>query len=87
GRNLVLAADKLGKIKTVFQDIAVAFLLVSMTLLAAGAGSPEQGVYATGLIVAYIGLACFVICTLLTVISGVNYIVRNRQVLKEEGTR
>ena len=73
GRNLVLAADKLGKIKTVFQDIAIALLLVSMPFIEVLAGQ----------IIAYIALACFVACTLLTLISGINYIVKNKQVLKE----
>ena len=73
GRNLVLAADKLGKIKTVFQDVAIALLLVSMPLIDGLAGQ----------IIAYIGLVCFVACTLLTLISGVNYIVKNKQVLKD----
>lgn len=85
GRSLVLAADKLGKIKTVLQDIAIAFLLVAMTFLALGAGEPEQGVYVVGLIFAYIGLAAFALCTVFTVVSGVNYIVKNKQVLKDEG--
>ncbi len=73
GRNLVLAADKLGKFKTVFQDGAIALLLASMPFVA------EVG----GRVVAYIGLVLFVICTLLTVISGVNYIVKNKDVLKD----
>ena len=73
GRNLVLAADKLGKIKTVFQDVAIALLLVAMPFAEVLAGQ----------IIAYIGLACFVACTLLTLISGINYIVKNKQVLKD----
>ena len=83
GRNLVLAADKLGKIKTTFQDIAIAFLLVSMTFLILSGGQTDHNMYVAGLIIDYIGLACFVVCTLLTVISGANYIIRNRQVLKD----
>ena len=74
GRNLVLAADKLGKFKTVFQDAAIALLL---------AATPFIGTLG-GRIVIYIGLVCFVACTVLTVWSGVNYIVKNKQVLKEE---
>ena len=31
----------------------------------------------------YIGLALFALAAILTVISGVNYIVKNRQVLKQ----
>ncbi len=74
GRNLVLAADKLGKIKTILQDVAIAILLASTPFLG-GLG---------GFVVACIGLACFFACTVLTVVSGVNYIVKNIQVLKDE---
>lgn len=84
GKHLVLAADKLGKIKTVFQDIAIALLLACMTFLVAGADRPEQGTYVCGLVLAYIGLACFVVCALMTVISGVNYLVKNKVVLKDQ---
>lgn len=84
GRNLVLAADKLGKFKTTFQDIAIAFLLASMPFLILSNGMPDHNMYVAGLIIDYIGLACFVVCTVLTVLSGANYIVKNRQVLKEE---
>ena len=83
GKKVVLAADKLGKIKTVFQDVAIAFLLAALSFLVNGAGAVEQGLYAVGEIVAYIGLACFALCTLLTVVSGVHYIVRNKQVLAD----
>lgn len=71
-RNLVLAADKLGKIKTVFQDAAIALLLASMPFLDTTAGQ----------IVNYVGGVCFLLCTVLTVWSGVNYIVKNREVLQ-----
>ena len=74
GRNLVLAADKLGKIKTCFQDGAIAFLLVSMSFFGSTAGD----------VLAYIGIVLFLICTVLTVLSGVNYLVKNKQVLKEQ---
>ena len=74
GRSVVLAADKLGKLKTVFQDAAIALILAGMAFLDARGGQ----------IVVIIGIFCFFICTALTVISGVNYIVRNKQVLSEE---
>lgn len=77
GKRLVLAADKLGKIKTVFQDVAIALLLTSMSFMQYGLA---------GEIVAYIGLACFVVCALMTVVSGVNYLVRNKDVLKDKKT-
>ena len=72
-RKLVIAADKLGKIKTTCQDVSIAVLLASMSFLETKAGQ----------IAALIGLVFFFLCTFFTVLSGVNYIVRNKQVLKE----
>lgn len=74
GRGIVLAADKLGKIKTVFQDLSIALILAGMAFVDSRGGE----------IVVIIGIFCFFICTALTVVSGVNYIVRNKQVLSEE---
>ena len=73
-RGLVLAADKLGKIKTVTQDLAIPTLLITMSFLG------EKGCIAG----CAIGYALLLLATVLTVISGVNYIVKNREVLKEE---
>lgn len=98
GKRLVLAADKLGKIKTVFQDVSIALLLASMTFLALGAeavrdefilGAREEmllNLYRAGEIIAYIGLVCFVLCSVLTAVSGVNYLVKNKKVLKDKKT-
>lgn len=72
-RKLVIAADKLGKIKTTCQDVSIAVLLASMSFLETKAGQ----------IAALVGLIFFFLCTFFTVLSGVNYIVKNKQVLKE----
>ena len=77
GRSVVLAADKLGKLKTVFQDAAIALILAGMAFLDARGGQ----------IVAIIGIFCFYVCTLLTLVSGVNYIVRNKAVLSEPSAK
>ncbi len=74
GRGIVLAADKLGKLKTVFQDVAIALILAGMAFIG----------YRAGVVIAAIGIFCFYICTVLTVVSGVNYVVKNKQVLSEE---
>lgn len=81
GKRVVLAADKLGKIKTTLQDAAIALLLASTAFLL----SANEDSALAGRILAYIGLACFVLCTLFTLISGVNYLVKNRSVFKNEG--
>ena len=73
GRGLVLAADKLGKLKTVFQDASIALMLAGMTFLGGTAG----------IVIFTAGVVCFYLCTLLTVLSGVNYIVKNKEVLRE----
>ena len=72
-RGLVLAADKLGKYKTVFQDVSIAVLLASASIPALA-----------GEIICYVGLGLFVVATVLTVWSGIAYVVNNKQVLKDE---
>lgn len=71
---LVLAADKVGKLKTTFQDIAIAMLL---------AGANFFGIAAAGEIINAIGIVCLGIATVLTIWSGVSYIVKNRAVFSQ----
>ena len=73
---LVLAADKIGKFKTVFQDIAILFLLV---------GAVSFGAATAGDVLNGIGLAALAVAAILTIWSGISYIVRNRAVLQEKG--
>ena len=73
-RGLVLAADKLGKFKTVTQDVAIFTLLFTMPFLG------REGCIAG----CAIGYALLLLATVLTILSGCNYIIKNRQVLKEE---
>ena len=84
GKNLVLAADKLGKIKTVFQDVSIALLLVALAFLAGGDFEAEHTLFVAGEIISYIGLACFALCTVLTVVSGLNYILKNNRVFFDD---
>lgn len=69
---VVMAADKLGKLKTIFQDVAIAALIFAIDI---------TGV--AGIIIAWIGLVLFIIATILTVWSGVAYVLNNKQVLKD----
>ena len=69
----VMAADKLGKIKAAVQDVSVVFLFVG--------GSFSATVF--GIVCLYIGYALFALATVLTVWSGVSYIVKNKAVLKD----
>ncbi len=72
----VIAADNIGKYKTVTQYISIIVLLI-------GLGVSELTAHITGAIINYIGLGFFVLCVILTVISGINYIVKNIEVLKQ----
>ena len=74
---IVIAADKIGKYKTVTQMISI------IILLAVGGFYEFFGTHLAVLIADYVGLGLFALATLLTVISGINYIVKNIQVLKQ----
>lgn len=64
----ILAADKLGKVKTVCLNIAIPVMMASEVHVS----------------VKIIGNVLFAVASVLTVLSGVNYIVGNREVLSEE---
>lgn len=70
---IVMAADKLGKIKTVFQDASIVAFLVGAAF----------AVNTFGVITLWVSLALFALATVLTVWSGIAYIVNNKQVLKD----
>ena len=72
-RGLVMAADKLGKYKTTFQDISIFVLIFCASL---------PGMLAK--ILATVGFVLFAVATILTVWSGISYVVKNKQVLKDE---
>ena len=71
----VLAADKSGKIKTFFTDVTIIVLLFSGDFLTIAKDF--------GKVVNLIGLVCFEISVLLTVVSGVSYLVKNKEAFKE----
>lgn len=67
-KGVILAADKWGKLKTVFLNVSIPVMMLAEVHLA----------------IKIIGNTLFGIAFLLTVISGVNYLVKNRSVLAEE---
>ncbi len=71
-KGMVLAADWSGKIKTFIQDIAILVLLI---------GAQFGGVYS---VVNIIGLVLLGIATILTIYSGVECLIKNKNVLKEK---
>ncbi len=73
-KGIVLAAEMTGKIKTFFTDVTIIVLLLAGDLLNF---APDVGV-----VFDYIGLACFGISVLLTIISGCSYLIKNKEVFK-----
>ncbi len=71
-KGAVIAADKSGKIKTFVQDVAIAVLLVGAQFMPA-----EYS------LINIIGLVLLGVATILTIVSGVECIVKNRAVLKD----
>ena len=77
---VVMAADKLGKFKTIFQDVAI-FVII----LAGGIGEILPAEYAVpwDMYIFIAGLGLFAVATVLTILSGISYVVKNRKVLKD----
>lgn len=73
-KSMILAADYLGKIKTVLQMAAIVVLLIAPEFFAISE--------VVGNSVYYVGFAFLALATLMTIISGVNYFVKNKQVLQ-----
>jgi CDP-diacylglycerol--glycerol-3-phosphate 3-phosphatidyltransferase len=71
-KGAVIAADKSGKIKTFVQDVAIAVLLVG-----------AQFMRAEYSLINIIGLVLLGVATILTIVAGVECIVKNRAVLKD----
>jgi CDP-diacylglycerol--glycerol-3-phosphate 3-phosphatidyltransferase len=69
---VVMAAEKLGKYKTACQDAAIFVLILAVNM-------PVE----IDVVVAWIGFALFAVATVLTVWSGISYVVKNRNVLKD----
>lgn len=79
-KGVVLAADMWGKVKTTVQMIALPISLFLAFVYTSGFAFADWFVL-TVEIVTYVLLA---LATLLTIISGVNYLVKNRNCLKED---
>ena len=74
-RNFVLAADKLGKIKTASTMFGMSFILFSPPAM-----SSQYEVFK---VFSWIGTVIFVFATVMTIVSGLNYILKNKAILAE----
>lgn len=78
-KNVILAADKIGKAKTATQLTGLTFYLPFAEVATLNA--------TVGQVFFYVGFVCLMIATVLTIVSALNYIIRNRAVLKEDAER
>ncbi len=72
-KGVVLAAEKLGKVKTFVTDVAICLLFIARQFIS----------NYFGLIVYFIGFALFVVSVVLTMYSGVYYIIKNKDMFKQ----
>lgn len=77
-KNFVMAADKWGKLKTLITDISLPLYFFLAYVI-------ENTIFSTEIIavLSYICFVFIVISTLLTIMSGVNYLVKNKKVFKD----
>lgn len=77
----VIAANTYGKFKTVFQILAIIFILIEIYL----AGFEIVSIHSYSIIsyISFVADITFYICVILTILSGVDYIVKNFKSLKE----
>lgn len=84
-KGVVMAAETIGKIKTVTQMVAIIYILfeplfiIIMTKLFANLS--DTTIY---LKVTIIGNVLFAICVIMTIISGLDYMIRNKEYLREK---
>lgn len=72
---IIMAAEKLGKYKAACQDVAIFVLIFA-------AGLSEFVTWAN--YIAWFGFGLFALATVLTILSGISYVVKNKQVLKDQ---
>lgn len=73
---VVIAADKLGKVKTVIQDIAIVAMLVDQFFL-------NKNISFAGEIVHWTAAIMLATALLLTIISGINYFTSNKEIMEK----
>ena len=74
-QNVVIAADKSGKIKTATQMFSIVAVLIMLSI---------NQLFGTEIPVSPISNTLMWICAVLTVYSGAEYIIRNRSIIKEK---
>lgn len=77
-KGVVISADMLGKYKATFQFLAIAGFMLLSYLSLLGVSSIVMDIFA------YIDYSLLCVAVVLTIISGIHYLIKNREVLKDE---
>ena len=80
-KGVVMAAKMIGKIKTTTQMIAIIYLMFEPTILKIGGFSYDYANYPVNAIT-IIGDVLFLICVIMTIISGMDYLLKNLSYFK-----
>ena len=78
--NVIISADKWGKLKTVLQDIAISVLLAYSALITLNLTVALPALLLT--IFMYVGYVLIGLATFVSILSGINYVVKNKQVFE-----
>lgn len=78
--NVIISADKWGKLKTVLQDIAISVLLVFSALLSLASFVTIPALLLS--ILQWVGHVTIALATLVSILSGINYCIKNKEVFK-----
>lgn len=78
--NVIISADKWGKLKTVLQDIAIAILFAYSALISLGASVAVPTLLIE--IFMWAGYVLIGLATLVSILSGINYCVKNKKVFE-----
>lgn len=83
-KNVVMAADIYGKVKTVFQMATLIFYFLYAFIIEEFYVSTSQGWLTANTVLNIIGYVLLAITVIMTIVSAWKYIANNKQVLKDE---
>lgn len=83
-KNVVMAADIYGKVKTVFQMATLIFYFLYAFIIEEFYVSTSQGWLTANTVLNIIGYVLLTITVIMTIVSAWKYIANNKQVLKDE---
>ena len=80
---VVMAAKMIGKIKTTTQMIAIIYLMFEPTIMKI-TGDDYAASLNSPCVVSVIGDVLFIVCVIMTIVSGMDYLIKNKGYLKDK---